>query len=423
MAGKLHFKCQFSSQQLSHIGLPVEVRKSDLVLVKTGLTTQPMELDPGTYYVTAKLPAGQELYGQATIKDSDTTVVLAPEPGDESPHEWQAEQHYFITPRSVLKTTALEKPDAGGVGGGRITRGESRRDAAKGSLPGGRFLFWLRQDKTKKSTVRLRLYSGNVLRGESESRGTSHWQAKSDKGTVHILINGSTKPQFVQLLQPGLPSVNMALPVSDMNECTLVITRLPDGSVSLDALLRNPSADMLLRYVQKGFQQQAVATSDAVGAEEALRGKRRDPIAAAVGAYALLRFGELGRLHDWTENLRNWFKWLPDGSAVRGEHLARQGQHEKALDAFLELPERGLPIFSDGLSYAVTRLRLYVTAKSKFESSKVKSAHSLLEQLQKFTAFCDYQEPLTTFSGRLPKDPSNESVNEDAEGGFVVKFS
>jgi hypothetical protein len=35
-----------------------------------------------------------------------------------------------------------------------------------------------------------------------------------------------------------------------------------------------------------------------------------DPIAAAVGAYALLRFAELDRLHDWTANLYDRFPYL-----------------------------------------------------------------------------------------------------------------
>src|SRR2546423_15128052 len=99
-----------------------------------------------------------------------------------------------------------------------------------------------------------------------------------------------------------------------------------------------------------------MSTSPELDAEELLEDKQQDPIAAAVGGYALLRFSALERLHDWTANLHSWFEWLPDGAAIRGEHLARMGQHDEALDAFLTLPSRGLPLFSDGLAYAVNRL-------------------------------------------------------------------
>ena len=88
-----------------------------------------------------------------------------------------------------------------------------------------------------------------------------------------------------------------------------------------------------------------------------------DPIAAAIGAYAILRLGSIEQLHDWTTNLRYLYPWLPDGSAISGEHLARLGRFEEACDAFSEVPVRGLPIFADGLFYTIERMKLYANAR------------------------------------------------------------
>src|SRR5262249_11698113 len=93
--------------------------------------------------------------------------------------------------------------------------------------------------------------------------------------------------------------------------------------------------------------------------ERALQEKNSDPVAAAIGAYALLRLGELDRLHDWTANLFDWFPWLADAAAIRGEHLARLGRHEEALDALRTMRGRGLPLFGRGLGYALARLQTY----------------------------------------------------------------
>src|SRR5439155_215308 len=78
---------------------------------------------------------------------------------------------------------------------------------------------------------------------------------------------------------------------------------------------------------------QAAASADAYvdQAESLILQKRLDAVSAAVGAYLVLRLGQTARLGDWTENLRQWFPWLPDGAAIRGEPLARVGRHAEAL--------------------------------------------------------------------------------------------
>lgn len=135
----------------------------------------------------------------------------------------------------------------------------------------------------------------------------------------------------------------------------------PDGFLESTIGLTHQAADALLGYLQRGLIEDArlLAGSDAMLAEELLFSKSDDPVAAAAGAFALLHLGALDRLHDWTRNLAQRFEWLPDGQVALAEHMARRGEHELARDLLRELPERGIPSLSVGVSYAADRLRAY----------------------------------------------------------------
>ncbi len=271
---------------------------------------------------------------------------------------------------------------------------------------------------TQNIVAKLRAFSGNILLGETRARDDQTWLVPlpaPSQGIAKFSVLPSDV-RFVQLLQPKVPPLNMALPISPYIGCQLILTQQSDRLLSVDVLLQHSTADTLLRYIQRGLLKQAAAmtTSDDLQAEQLLFGKESHPIAAAAGAYALLRLGDLERLHNWTENLNNWFAWLPDGAAIRGEHLARLGNHEEALSVFLELPSRGLPIFSDGLSYAIDRLRLYSTIDDPNFNIDTRS-QTVLKQLQRFVPFADFREPLLTFTGVDPSNPDDKPLGEDIE--------
>src|SRR5688572_33239284 len=81
---------------------PVEVRNANLSLVARGTTSQTLEVGPGTYFVTAKMPAGQELISQVKIREGQSKKVchLSPVPEDRTPPASDAAMHY-LGPRSV----------------------------------------------------------------------------------------------------------------------------------------------------------------------------------------------------------------------------------------------------------------------------------------------------------------------------------
>ena len=90
-----------------------------------------------------------------------------------------------------------------------------------------------------------------------------------------------------------------------------------------------------------------------VDAAELLRAKMADPISAAIGGYALLKLNDVQRVHSWSDNLANWFPAVPDGAVIAGAVAARRGQPEAARRWFGTAAERGIPIFSEGLSLLV----------------------------------------------------------------------
>ena len=75
------------------------------------------------------------------------------------------------------------------------------------------------------------------------------------------------------------------------------------------------------------------------------------------------------------------------------------------------LRERGLPYFSDGLSYAVDRLRLYQSLGQKqFEPKDLENCVTTLKHLEPFSYFTDFSKPLTTFTGLDPNKPDSKPV-------------
>jgi hypothetical protein len=240
-------------------------------------------------------------------------------------------------------------------------------------------------------------------------------------GAAKFSLPGTGPFDLVQLMQPGQPALNVLLPHAPPFGSEFTVTLGADNRPVISVHLRNFTAEALLRYYERGMvlQVENLAGKDSpeVVSEDLLYGKVADPIAACVGAYALLRLGELDRLHEWTENLKNWFDWLPDGLAIRAEHLARRGQHAQALDNLLQLPERGLPYFSDGLAFALNRLRTYLSYEGKGElAGDLDKARQVLSALNPFAQFTDFSRPVLTFTGLEPNRPDDQPCAEDLFG-------
>jgi len=369
---KLSFSLGFKSNEFRQLDLPIEIRKPNLSLVKRTLSSDTLDVPSGMYSVLATLPAGQQFFSEASVGDRDTNVVLSPDSGQESPFESHEPYHFNVRSLSGLSEPAaaeqtLEEPEAFQVGF---------------SVLAGRDPFTA---ETTTQAINPTQFQGGL--------------------EFYFYPQPPLIPRFLEVQLPDKTASYVALPASEGRSCRIILMREKLHKISIEVHLQNPEADLLVRGLQRGYLEQSAlaVTSDSLQSEkllpeveEMLRRKESDPIAAAVAAYTLLQFGELDRLHDWTENLMNWFDWLPDGLAIRGEHLAMLGKHEEALDIFSQLRERGVPLFSTGLSYAVERLRLYIATKDHFPPEDLERAEANLEYLQDCSARVDLRKAILT---------------------------
>ena len=92
------FVLGFKTGELRSLDLPIEVRKHDSTIVARTLASQPVDVRPGHYYATARLPGGQRLLQPFEMGDEPQTVTLVPDTEDESAHEWEETSHYLQTP-------------------------------------------------------------------------------------------------------------------------------------------------------------------------------------------------------------------------------------------------------------------------------------------------------------------------------------
>jgi hypothetical protein len=413
---RLNFSTDFHSFELQGAALPVEVRRADASLAARTFTSEAVDnLGAGDYIVTARLPSGMELTDLVTISEDAAqtakqfTATLKPDTMDESPNESTEVPLYFGLPQkaAVAAASTTRAPVSGleSMGGDEDT-----------------------------ASLYVRLYWGNPLdESASVEVDTNAFFAPIQQENIGITVLPLQAPSnaacFLQVLQPGAEVLNIAVPMGGdgpAGACSAVIRVLPPApndqevsrpQFSIDLHTPNRDADALLRYREQGLATGAVLDQSAARmAESLLGGKEKDQVAAAIGAYALLRVNDLERLHDWTGNLQKWFPWLPDGAAIRGEHLARQGEHVEALTAFLLLSERGLPLFSEGFAFAVDRLRLYLAANdspkvpTNFAAEAIESARALLERLNTFAPFVEHAQTLLTFTGRTPDQPGKVIV-------------
>jgi hypothetical protein len=388
---RVTFRLDFKTTELSALELPIEVRKPNATLITTALSSETIDVPPGPYYATTRLPGGQRLVAPFEIGDPPPTdpleVVLAPDPEDASAHEWEEVSH-FLGRRSV------QQPEARPLREGRIASAAASNASDHA----------VRARQASPGALHLRVFSGNVVRHQYAQEPATQILQRIlvDRARlVQFEVPSSVKLLFAQLVQPGGPVQNLALPVSPEAGAQLIVCQR-EGEFRMEAHLKNHAADMLLQYSSYGAANTAsvASRSEAVDGERLLRDKMTDPIAAAVGAYCILRIGDVTRLHDWTQHLRERFAWMPDGAAIHGEHLARMGRHAAALDAFAEVPVRGLPILADGLFYAVERLKLYASRTWKGQDPVDGGrAQSVLDELQPFALLMRRQRPISAYPG------------------------
>jgi len=116
----------------------------------------------------------------------------------------------------------------------------------------------------------------------------------------------------------------------------------------------NWDAEALLNLLNNGAMREAKNFVNAQLAEDFLQAKISNPSLAAIGGYFLLKIKDFSRLHDWANNLANWFDWLPDGPIIHAWQMISVGNHSPEKTAtirtrLLEAQRRGIPLYTEGL--------------------------------------------------------------------------
>jgi hypothetical protein len=349
----LYVECR-ESDTARLLSLPVEVRRPDGVLVTRALAPFVTYLPAGLYYVLSRFPGGEEWYASISRADDKLrhdVVLTGPRP-----------QPVAVRPAPVA-------------------------DPRKGLTP----------------EFDLRWFDGDPLLGKCRTANAPGGGWRDDVVEVDPLKEEAA-PSLAQLVQEGRPPLNVALPVVGKKPFTLLTVRLPNGQRSLEVVWAGEDVQRLLAYLDHGMLAEAALLVQAP--ELALQAPGRDPVTAALVAYVLLRLDKVDSFAGWATGADASAFPLADGSVLRGEYLARTGRHAEALEAFLQLSARGLPLFADGLSLALDRLRTYDRAfKVALAPDRRKAAGELLARLQPFGTFADFDSPLLTFTGSHPNQP------------------
>jgi hypothetical protein len=329
----------------------VDVYDADLQLVGRRLSSDRILVDPGTYFVIGRLPDGSELHTSVRVGEAEPARAELAPPAPPADDDLEL---YVDVP----------EPSAG------RSIEEDRGELAAYELVAGGHWELVQRWPAYKLPESFEFSSFAV-----DAFALGH----ADRSRTWVRI-------------PRRAAEYLEVDVREGH----------DGRARVAVSLAHRTARALLEYLDAGLLVEAalLADSPAVTAESLLYDKREDPVAAAAAAFALLRMGEIERLHTWTSNLSTWFPWLPDGLVAEAEHAAREGRHEDALRLLRQLPERGLPLLSMGLTYAADRLRMYV----RLNPADVELRRQL-DQLARYALATDFAEPVTTFHGDSPDSP------------------
>lgn len=341
--------------------VPVEVRRPDVEMGSRSLASRSLDLEPGNYSVTAWLPDGTELGIQVGVA-AGIEVVVSLDSELTVPNPWSTIIEDELQLNRILRHNGSDHISS------------------------------------------IRLFTGDVLAGNVVSYEISI--------SERVYADRKVGYRLVQLVSDGSTPQNTVLPASNHQPAELCASIQDDGSLIFDVRFGEPHVDALLHYWEKGMIDTGAALLAASALDLATLIKAEQAVSAALVAYVHLRGNQLVALVGNSDELCDSFPWLPDGLIIRAEHLARLGEHEEALELLLRVPERGLPVFTDGLTYTLDRLRQYKQI-AVFSSERCESAQLLINRLDQFARQSNFRRPLVSYSGSDPtlgSSPGLQSV-------------
>lgn len=265
-------------------------------------------------------------------------------------------------------------------------------------------------------SLRVRGFTGNALAGTLTPTPEMAWQPLGSGDAMELAVTHPA-PTLVQIVRKGLPALNLVIAgQSGKQPSCRFILRQPARTDRQLFLQWKGGASAVFAYRQQGCCEAALRLALRCHPRPANQ-RNTDLTDAISAAYTILRHGSLSSLRPWVRQFRRKHGVAqPDAVVILGECFARLGKHEAALETILRLPACGLPMFTEGLAYAVSRLRLYsaVQPDALPGSGSRKRAAALLARLEPFAATADPRIIITNFLGQ-------RGVRQNANGLPAVR--
>jgi hypothetical protein len=228
-------------------------------------------------------------------------------------------------------------------------------------------------------------------------------------------VNTDQALSFLEISGDNIPNLYVSLPPQSQVNCLVKLTEVPDESiypVEVTVSTENLKAETLLTLLTSGAIREAKTLSNAGEAERLLFEKMVNPITASIGGYFLLKIGELDRLHDWANNLANWFPWLPDGAIIHASQLLNKKDKtnddvKMIRERLIETARRGMPIYTEGLRLLEKGLSQlwYYSEKTDLEIK------GLIDRVGNYIEATDWCRETTTFTGTSPNEPGKKHLS------------
>lgn len=405
-------------------------RRDDLVVPMSmhgqGVT---IDLPPGEYVARVTLPSGRALESEfAVVDDKPASVVV--EAGD-SPHEWLSWHHFggstTATPSEVLLSRPTERAAASIAGGAPAFRAKAARPTtAQADVRFGFTAFQVGEDATgpfSKGALWHALLNGagsydkswQTLGNRASAACWGDRMDRSDEEDAEFILfrtslrdarwmgraDRSWRNYFVARTNQAIEIATLPLPWERTEQMPAWVVELlirrtapPDTFLTRTTVADTRGGAMISYMSQRRLD---LARPFFKQARDYLVEKLFNPLGAAAGAYVLLTTATSDSepsWNDWTRNLANWFKWLPDGAVLRGISMLRKGQSDaefrEAQDWLLEGFARGVPYYSLGV--LLLQEGLLQLASEWKEPATVRA----LETVNRVAAALDVSQPFTT---------------------------
>ncbi len=332
-------------------------------------------VQPGTYMLRLSLSSGVQKDETFDLKEGETKELFM-DIGLNSPHE--SHEWAYLNKKFTIQSI----------------RDTNMKNISYYSFPGKHVdgKIWIYRDGNWQQELQPKLVN----------------QAIHEDGFV---FNAYTQDEisFLEISGQDMPNLYVSLPPGNDYKCLVKLAEKEDEEIHpIDVQVSTDhfKAETLLALLTNGDIRNAKALSNAKEAEDLMYQKMRNPVTAAIGGYFLLKIGELDRLHDWANNLAQWFDWLPDGAIIHATQLLNKKEktpEDIALirQRLLHAADEGIPVYSEGmrlLEKGLTQLWYH----SNQTDDEVKNA---LLKTGKYLEAMDRSQETTTFIGKSPTEP------------------